>query len=51
MERWKAPLYGGGPDAVFLLGSILPLCPTHQLFEGAWDRVVRGDAPRYEEPS
>jgi hypothetical protein len=48
IERWKLPLFEGSADG-FPLDAALPLCPIHQLFERAWARVTRDDAPRYEE--
>ena len=55
IETWKLPLFGitrnaqGGLDMP--LPRILPLIPVHELFQKAWDRTQKGDAPRYEEVS
>jgi hypothetical protein len=52
IESWKLPLYGAGRSEVGLhtpLGVLLPLRPTHELFQAAWVRVKAGDEPRYEE--
>jgi hypothetical protein len=53
-ETWKLPLYDlqRVPDTNRVtgpLGALLPLRPVHQLFAMAWQRVVDGDAPQYEE--
>ena len=53
IETWKVPLFQlvrnengkvQGP-----LNAILPLDPCHVLFEKAWQRVLDGDEPSYEE--
>ncbi|OLR93004.1 hypothetical protein [Actinokineospora bangkokensis] len=46
LERWKAPLFGftDTPD-----GVIAPLGTVAELFTRAWQRVLDGDAPAYEE--
>ncbi|WP_424187136.1 hypothetical protein ACOBQX_04705 [Actinokineospora sp. G85] len=46
LERWKAPMFGftARPGRV-----ITPLGPVADLFTLAWQRVLDGDAPAYEE--
>ncbi|MEU4768366.1 hypothetical protein AB0H12_34465 [Actinosynnema sp. NPDC023794] len=46
LERWKAPMleYVTGQP-----GVIVPLEPVADLFARAWQRVLDGDAPAYEE--
>ena len=56
IESWKLPLYEAGRNVVtgkleFPLCRILPLRPLGELFAAAWERVVKGDAPKYEEVS
>ncbi len=55
IESWKFPLFQLSRDAdgnlIVPLGCILPLIPVHELFESAWQRVLNGDEPRYEEVS
>ncbi len=49
-ETWKALLYGIPTQAARPnMGHILNLTPSHQLFRKAWERVLAGDAPAYEE--
>ncbi len=46
LESWKAPMFEyveGRP------GAIVPLEPVADLFARAWQRVLDGDAPAYEE--
>jgi hypothetical protein len=53
LETWKMPLYqltrDGFQRATPPLGIILPLGPVHDLFAKAWQRIVDGDVPKYEE--
>ncbi|MER5265400.1 hypothetical protein ABTZ99_25300 [Actinosynnema sp. NPDC002837] len=46
LERWKTPMfeYAQGQP-----GVIVPLEPVADLFARAWQRVLDGDAPAYEE--
>ena len=46
LESWKAPMFGI-TDAVE--GAIVPREPVGDLFARAWQRVVDGDTPAYEE--
>ncbi|MFD0580426.1 hypothetical protein [Dactylosporangium darangshiense] len=48
-ERWKlALLIGAGEDGCEL-GAVVPAAPAPRLFHLAWDRIVAGDHPRFEE--
>ncbi|MER7004188.1 hypothetical protein ABT297_14260 [Dactylosporangium sp. NPDC000555] len=49
VERWKLPLLIGADDDGAKLGAVIPVAPAPRLFELAWDRVVAGDHPRFEE--
>jgi hypothetical protein len=54
LETWKLPLYGltrKGDALVKTLPAIVPLEPLHELFARAWDRIQKGERPRYEEVS
>ena len=44
METWKSGLY----DRTFF-GLALPLEPMGALYKKAWDRILAGDLPRFEE--
>lgn len=44
METWKSGLY----DRTFF-GLALPLEPMGVLYKKAWDRILAGDLPRFEE--
>lgn len=53
LETWKMPLFHLVRDeynrAAPPLPRILPLEPVHELFSRAWQRVLDGDEPKYEE--
>jgi hypothetical protein len=52
VETWKLPLYGGQRRKAALIlppGPLLPLTSMAGIYAAAWQRVVDGDAPRYEE--
>ncbi len=54
LETWKMPLYQlcrveGTIQVDSPIGPFLPMMPHHELFQQAWDRVLSGDAPAYEE--
>lgn len=52
VETWKLPLYGGQRRKAALIlppGPLLPTMRLSDLYAAAWQRVVDGDAPRYEE--
>lgn len=52
VETWKLPLYGGQRRKAALIlppGPLLPPTCMADLYAAAWQRVVDGDAPRYEE--
>ncbi|MFE9750506.1 hypothetical protein ACFYOT_36855 [Saccharothrix saharensis] len=46
LESWKAPMFDHTPDQP---GVIVPREPVADLFARAWQRVLDGDAPAYEE--
>lgn len=46
LETWKLPLVGGGSTA---LGVLLPAEPAAALYRRAWQRLLDGDLPRFEE--
>jgi hypothetical protein len=52
-ETWKAAAWGAARDANGnmqpALGRFVPLRPLRELFAQAWERVERGDVPKYEE--
>jgi len=53
LETWKIPLFQLTRDVNQRpqppLSRIVPLEPVHDLFAKAWQRIVDGDLPRYEE--
>jgi hypothetical protein len=50
VERWKLPMIAGG-EAGLADGRItLPTVGVPELFAVAWQRVLDGDAPRFDEP-
>ena len=53
IETWKVPLFqlrrNDNGKVKGPLNAILPLDPCHLLFEKAWQRVLDGDQPSYEE--
>ncbi|GAA4876697.1 DNA-binding protein [Kitasatospora terrestris] len=46
LETWKLPLLSDGGDA---LGVLLPAEPAAALYRRAWQRLLDGDLPRFEE--
>ncbi|MFD1046593.1 hypothetical protein ACFQ1S_14030 [Kibdelosporangium lantanae] len=46
LEAWKTSMYGFDRKPV---SAITPLGPVPDLFRQAWQRVLDGDAPAYEE--
>jgi hypothetical protein len=46
LEMWKAPMFEYTKDRP---GAIVPLEPVADLFARAWQRVLDGDTPAYEE--
>ena len=46
LEMWKAPMFEYTAGQA---GAIVPLEPVADLFARAWQRVLDGDAPAYEE--
>ncbi|KOX28814.1 hypothetical protein ADK67_11400 [Saccharothrix sp. NRRL B-16348] len=46
LEMWKAPMFEYGPGRP---DALVPLEPVADLFARAWQRVLDGDAPAYEE--
>ncbi|WP_432989103.1 hypothetical protein [Dactylosporangium sp. CA-233914] len=49
LERWKLPLVIGAGEDGPTLGAVVPVAPAPALFRLAWDRIVAGDVPRFEE--
>jgi hypothetical protein len=52
IETWKLPMFGierGEASLMFPLTRIVCPRPLHKQFELAWQRVVDGDEPAYEE--
>ncbi|MEV6924438.1 hypothetical protein AB0M46_08005 [Dactylosporangium sp. NPDC051485] len=49
LERWKLPLLVGAAEDGSELGAVVPVTPAPRLFHVAWDRIVGGDHPRFEE--
>ncbi|MFF6783308.1 DNA-binding protein [Streptomyces sp. NPDC012510] len=50
LERWKLPLFGDlMSDEHATFGVIVPAEPAAELYQRAWQRVLDGDAPRFEE--
>ncbi|KQX50083.1 MULTISPECIES: hypothetical protein [unclassified Streptomyces] len=49
VEQWKLPMYGLVAGNRPVLGSLVPVEPTAELFARAWQRIVDGDVPRFEE--
>ncbi|MFJ6656783.1 DNA-binding protein [Streptomyces sp. NPDC091377] len=49
LERWKLPLFDVVHDEHASLGVIVPTEPAADLYRRAWQRVLDGDAPRFEE--
>ncbi|MFE6667468.1 DNA-binding protein [Streptomyces sp. NPDC057697] len=49
VEQWKLPMYGAAPGSRPALGVLVPTEPVAELFTRAWQRVLDGDLPRFEE--
>ncbi|MFF9198361.1 DNA-binding protein [Streptomyces sp. NPDC014779] len=49
VEQWKLPLYGVVSGTGPVLGALLPTEPAAELFARAWQRILDGDLPRFEE--
>ncbi|GGO84347.1 DNA-binding protein [Wenjunlia tyrosinilytica] len=49
LEQWKLSLLGLDAADAAPLGVIVPLEPAADLYRGAWQRVLDGDGPRFEE--
>ncbi|WP_433218853.1 hypothetical protein ACQP00_13605 [Dactylosporangium sp. CS-047395] len=49
IERWKKPILIGAGDHAPFLAAALPVAPAPALFGIAWERIVSGDSPRFEE--
>lgn len=50
LESWKLPLYQVPVNPpCFLLNRVLALRPVGETFALAWNRVLQGDAPAYDE--
>jgi hypothetical protein len=48
-ERWKIPLLTLDEDGTAALGIVVPLAPPPRIFALAWQRILDGDAPRFDE--
>ncbi|WP_431676857.1 DNA-binding protein [Kitasatospora sp. KL5] len=46
LETWKLPLFGGGSTA---LGVLMPAEPAAELYRRAWQRLLDGDLPRFQQ--
>lgn len=49
LETWKVPLLGEFAAAGTPLGTVVPAEPAAALFRRAWQRVLDGDPPRFEQ--
>ncbi|MFF0435467.1 DNA-binding protein [Streptomyces sp. NPDC004327] len=49
VEQWKLPMYGAATGARPVLGALVPTEPAAELFARAWQRILDGDVPRFEE--
>lgn len=49
LESWKCASLGVGDEGRVQLGRALPRIPVAELYRAAWQRILDGDAPRYEE--
>ena len=49
LETWKCASLGVGDQGRIPFGRALPRVPVAGLYRAAWQRVLDGDAPRYEE--
>ncbi|MCX2182744.1 DNA-binding protein [Streptomyces sp. SKN60] len=49
VEQWKLPMYGVATGSRPMLGALVPTEPAAELFARAWQRILDGDLPRFEE--
>ncbi|MFH9727589.1 DNA-binding protein [Streptomyces sp. NPDC017254] len=49
VEQWKLPMYGPMAGTRPVLGTLVPTEPAAELFARAWQRILDGDVPRFEE--
>ncbi|MEU4280581.1 DNA-binding protein [Streptomyces tanashiensis] len=49
VEQWKLPMYGVVTGSRPALGALVPTEPAAELFARAWQRILDGDVPRFEE--
>ncbi|MFF2573595.1 DNA-binding protein [Streptomyces sp. NPDC058084] len=49
VEQWKLPMYGVVTGNRPALGALVPIEPAVELFTRAWQRILDGDVPRFEE--
>ncbi|WP_406065750.1 DNA-binding protein [Streptomyces sp. NBC_01077] len=49
VEQWKLPMYGPAAGGGPVLGALVPTEPAAELFARAWQRILDGDVPRFEE--
>ncbi|MEU7017619.1 DNA-binding protein [Streptomyces sp. NPDC046385] len=49
VEQWKLPMYGVATGTRPALGALVPTEPAAELFARAWQRILDGDVPRFEE--
>ena len=49
VERWKIPLLTLDGDGRPELDLVVPLAPLPRLFTLAWQRILDGDTPRFDE--
>ena len=51
LEKWKRQALGVAEDGRILIGRPLPSVRVSELYRAAWQRIVDGDVPRYDEYS
>ncbi|WP_406132612.1 DNA-binding protein [Streptomyces zaomyceticus] len=49
VEQWKLSMYGPVAGTRPVLGALVPTEPAAELFARAWQRILDGDVPRFEE--
>ncbi|MEF9886809.1 DNA-binding protein [Streptomyces sp. P9-A4] len=49
VEQWKLSMYGPVAGSRPVLGALVPVEPVAELFARAWQRILDGDVPRFEE--
>ncbi|MFF7176965.1 DNA-binding protein [Streptomyces sp. NPDC008121] len=49
VEQWKLPMYGPVAGGRPVLGALVPTEPATELYARAWQRILDGDVPRFEE--